>query len=236
MSSGLDADGDVPGGLVKTHIEQPKLSEAAHRAIRHMILSSELQPGARLVVRLLSERFGLSPTPIKEALVALEREGLVVAQARRGYSVANLDVEDVRKLYQVREAIEGLAARLAAERADGRVLKRLEQAHKAHIKRFQAGDLEGSGDTDLAFHQALWEASENEHLIQVAATFPAKTRLAMTSIRTAVPERHERAVQEHEELLQHIRAGNPEQAERLMREHIRRAAKVLTENVADSAS
>lgn len=216
-----------------THIDQPKLSEAAHQAIRRMILSMELEPGTRLVVRLLSEKFGLSPTPIKEALVALEREGLVVSQARRGYSVAKLDVEDVQKLYEVREAIEGLAARLTAERADKPLLKRLEQAQRAHVKQLQAGDLAASGDTDLAFHKTLWEASENQHLIQIASSFPVKIRLVMTTIRLGMPERHTKAVQEHEEILGHVRDCKPERAERAMRQHIRRAARALLGQVKD---
>lgn len=213
------------------HIEQPKLSEAAHRAIRRMILAMELKPGTRLVVRMLAEKFGLSPTPIKEALVALEREGLVVSQARRGYSVAKLDVKDVQKLYEVREAIEGLAARLAAERNTRFLLKRLELAQRAHVKQLQAGDLAGSGDTDLRFHQTLWEASENQHLIQIASSFPVKMRLVMTAIRAGMPERHTRAVQEHEEILGHVRDGKPGPAERAMRQHIRRAASALLAQV-----
>lgn len=200
-----------------------------------MILSNELEPGTRLVVRLLCEKLGLSPTPIKEALVALEQEGLVVSQARRGYSVAALDLEDIQKLYELREAIEGLAARLAAERGAEPLLEQMEAAQRAHLRQLEEGDLEGSGETDLAFHEALWQASENRHLIQVASTFPAKMRLVMTSIRAAMPERHGLAVQEHEQILADVRSGRPEQAEQSMREHIRQAARALLSHMGESA-
>lgn len=192
-----------------------------------MILSSELEPGARLVVRVLSERFGLSPTPIKEALVALEGEGLVVSKARKGYSVAKLDFADIRRLYDLREVVEGLAARLAAHSATPALIDTLEAVHAKHQKRLLAGDLEGSGETDLEFHRALWRASDNSHLEQVAATFPARMRLAMASIRTAVPRRNEQAIEEHGKILDHIRNAEPAGAEAAMRRHIQLAVKAM---------
>lgn len=216
---------------MSTRIDAPTLAQHAYRTLRRLILSSELEPGSRLVVRVLSERYGLSPTPFKEALVALEREGLVSSQPRRGYSVATIDPESIRQRYQVREVLEGLAARLAAERMTPEVLGQLETVYAEQRARLCASDLEGSGDSDLDFHRMLWRASGNEALVQTAETFTGQVRLLMSSTRAKVPGRHAEALAEHGQLIERLRAGDADGAEAIMKRHVRAAGQALHDHL-----
>jgi DNA-binding GntR family transcriptional regulator len=218
------------------HIHAPTLAQYAYKTLRALILSSELEPGSRLVVRVLSERYGLSPTPFKEALVALEREGLVSSQPRRGYSVATIDVASVRQLYEIREVLEALAARLAAERMSAPLLRQLEELQALQAAKFAEFDLEGSGDADLDFHRALWVASGNDALVQMMETFTGQVMLMMSSTRAKVPSRHLQALQEHEALIERFRAADVAGAEAAMKRHIRASGTALYDRLTSTGS
>jgi DNA-binding GntR family transcriptional regulator len=210
-----------------TRIHAPTLAQHAYKTLRALILSAELQPGSRLVVRVLSERYGLSPTPFKEALVALEREGLVTSRPRRGYTVATIDAESIRQLSQVREVLEALAARLAAEHMTPALLERLEELQALQEATFRDADLEASGDADLDFHRTLWLASRNGSLVHVLETFTGQVKLMMSSTRATVPSRHAQALREHGELIEHFRSADAAGAEALMKRHIRESGTAL---------
>src|SRR5215470_5898991 len=90
------------------------LLSAAYDNLRAAVLDGSLAPGSRVTVRPLAEQLGLSPTPIKTALAALEREGFLVAVPHRGYFVPEVSTEDLLELYELREAVDGIAARRAA--------------------------------------------------------------------------------------------------------------------------
>jgi DNA-binding GntR family transcriptional regulator len=219
-----------------TAIQAPTLAQYAYKTLRSLILSSELEPGSRLVVRVLSERYGLSPTPFKEALVALEREGLVSSRPRRGYSVATIDVASVRQRYQIREVLEALAARLAAERMSPPLLRQLEELHAVQATKFAEADLAGSGDADLDFHRALWYGSGNPALAQMLETFTGQVTLMMSSTRAKVPSRHAQALQEHEVLIDRLRAADADGAEAAMRRHIRASGTALYDRLNEAGS
>jgi DNA-binding GntR family transcriptional regulator len=219
-----------------THIHAPTLAQYAYKTLRALILSSELEPGSRLVVRVLSERYGLSPTPFKEALVALEREGLVSSRPRRGYSVATIDAASVGQLYQIREVLEALAARLAAGHVSTQLLRELEELHALQAAKFAEADLEGSGDADLEFHRALWRASGNQALAQVLETFTGQVRLMMSSTRAKVPSRHAQALQEHEVLIERFRSADAAGAEAAMKWHIHASGTALYDRLRNAGS
>jgi DNA-binding GntR family transcriptional regulator len=218
---------------VYTLSKVPTLSQESYRLLRSMILSAELKQGQRLIVRVLAETLGLSPTPIKEALVALEKEGFVVAVPRRGYTVASLEEADIHNLYAIREVLEGLAARLAAERQPPLLLKTLTEIHHTQLSQLSNGRLEPSGDSDLAFHKTLWEATGNPYLNQTLETFAGKIRLLILSTRSAIPRRHTEAVEEHAAVLASIKSGQPDVAERAMRLHIQNSSLALYRHIGE---
>ena len=210
-------------GVLTVAIQRTSLSREAYRALRSAILNRELTPGSKLSVRPLSEALGLSPTPVKEALHTLEREGLVTVVPNRGYFVPRFGAADVPEIYELREALESQGAGLAAKRAGpglGSTLRRLLREQRA------CDDLERYGDLDLEFHRALWEASGNRRLAQVAETIAGQLRL-LISTSALVPGRIGSSLDEHEAIVQAIEDGRPAQAARAMRRHVQRAGRTV---------
>lgn len=212
--------------LAPMPLRRTTLNREAYRALRQAILGRKIPPGQKLVVRVLAEELGLSPTPVKEALSALEREGLVVAVPHRGYFVLEPTLEDVREIYTLREVLEGLAARLAVEHGGRGLLRKLERLFARQAQAAEAGDLEAYGDLDLAFHRTLWEAAGSRRLLAIAETMDGQIRLLIGSS-AAIPGRLLQSRAEHQAVLDTVRARDPEGAEAAMRAHVRNAGRAL---------
>lgn len=202
------------------------LNREAYKALRQAILGRKIPPGQKLVVRVLAEDLGLSPTPVKEALSALEREGLVVAKQHRGYFVLEPSLEDVREICSLREVLEGLAARLSVEKAGGVLSKKLEKLLVKQREAAKKRDIETYGDLDLAFHRLFWEASGSKRLLATAETIDGQIRMLINSS-AVIPGRLSKSRAEHEAILLAVRNKNPEAAETAMRAHVRNAGRAL---------
>jgi len=202
------------------------LNREAYKALRQAILGRKISPGQKLVVRVLAEDLGLSPTPVKEALSALEREGLVVAVPHRGYFVLEPRLEDVREIYSLREVLEGLAARLAVENDGKALLRKLERLFSKQREAADQGDIDTYGDLDLAFHRTFWEASGSKRLLAAAETIDGQIRMLISSS-AAIPGRLPQSRAEHEAILQAVRDKDPQAAEAAMRTHVRNAGQAL---------
>lgn len=202
------------------------LNREAYKALRSAILERRLPLGKKLVVRVLAEDLGLSPTPVKEALSALEREGLVVAIPHRGYFVLEPSLEDIREIYSLREVLEGLAARLAVEHGGKTLAPKLERFFSKQREAADKGHLERYGDLDLDFHKALWEASGSKRLLATAETIDGQIRMLINSS-AAIPGRLLGSRAEHEAILRAVKDKNPEAAEAAMRKHVRNAGQAL---------
>ncbi len=202
--------------------ERMTLVQHAYQALRAMILGGELPAGTKMVVRPLSDRLGLSATPIKSALAALERDGFLTAVPDRGYFVPEIDLQDMREIYELREALDGLAGRKVALQADSDVFVDtiLQPIYEAQQLSVQAGNIVGLRDLDLEFHRAIWHASCNERLAQVADNLGGQIRLAWGR---HLPGVMERALHEHLAIMQAIAAHDPAAAERASRAHVRKA-------------
>ncbi len=203
------------------------LSSMAYVELRHAILSGRLSPGSHVSVRPLCEEFGLSATPVKAALTALEREGFLVLHPHRGFFVPEVDREDMQELYELREVLDGIAARRAAALTDRVALvDRLTELLEAQRAEVATHDLTGYSDLDVAFHQEILVAAGNGRLQHVAENMIGQLRLGRaTSAR--VPGRPNAALVEHGEIVAAIAAGQQHQAERLARRHVRKSANAL---------
>src|SRR5262245_45375841 len=124
---------------------QRTLAQVAYDEVRAMILNGGLAPGTKMVVRVLSEKLGLSATPIKSALAALERDGFLVAVPHRGFYVPEIGLQDMLEIYELREALDGVAARKAAQADSAAELARtvLRPLLARQQERATAGDLAG---------------------------------------------------------------------------------------------
>jgi DNA-binding GntR family transcriptional regulator len=204
--------------LEHTAPDGASLADRAYYAIRDMIVSLELPPGSVLHEASLMAQLGMGRTPIREAVRMLAQANLVEVFPRRGVFVTSVDIGDLASLAEVREALEGYAARLAAERAtedDQRELAQLVDECK------RKGELDRRGliDLDRRIHGCVYRCTHNRFL---AATLDEYYMLALR-IWFLVLERVElldQAVSEHRELLAAIRNRDGDRAERAMRRHV----------------
>jgi DNA-binding GntR family transcriptional regulator len=203
------------------------LSSMAYGKLRQAVLSGRLAPGSHVSVRPLCEEFGLSATPVKAALTALEREGFLVLHPHRGFFVPEVDREDMQELYELREVLDGIAARRAAALPDrDGLVTRLTALLERQRAEVAAHDLTGYSDLDVLFHQEILESAGNGRLRHVAENMIGQLRLGRaTSAR--VPGRPAAALVEHSEIIAAIAAGQQHQAERLARRHVRKSATAL---------
>lgn len=179
----------------------------------------EFKPGDRLVEAELAERFGVSRTPIREALQRLETQG-VLARDGRSLVVASLNHDQLGELYVVRAELEGLAARLAAQHAapeEIRVLWEMVRKDREIVDRPEL-----LARANKRFHRQIHLASHNRYLIQqLDMVHRAMVLIATTSL--AAKGRGEKALEEHEKIVMAIEARDGEAADLALRQHISRA-------------
>jgi DNA-binding GntR family transcriptional regulator len=219
--------GDRPAPL-----ENLTLWQRVYDHLREEILAGRLQPGTELAEVALSEQLGVSRGPIREAMGRLAAEGLVTVRPRRGAVVRLLSKDEFLELYQVREALEIMAVRLAVPRLgpdDFAVLQRLIETMGKHAERNEVVEFfEANG----AFHAHLLEASGNRKLQELYGQLLGQMgRYRMRSL--TLRGNLQRSVAEHAAILRAAKRGDTERAAHLMSEHIRvpqRRLKALTED------
>lgn len=203
------------------------LRSRAYDEIRRRILRADLEPGAPLSENQLAADLDISRTPIREALLHLEREGLVRVVPQRGAFVAELSVQDIQEIYQVREQLEGFAARVAAEKMPPDDVRRLCEEHERARASAESGEFDIAFEADFHLHQAIIKVTNNRRLAQILARLDDQVhRLRYLSIRY-LPSRGAGRLQdmlvEHDAIVAAIRCGNPGQADRAMRRHLQKA-------------
>ncbi|MDQ7820937.1 MAG: GntR family transcriptional regulator [Armatimonadota bacterium] len=210
------------------------LQELAYSRLRADITNGALPPGASLREEELSRHLGVSRTPLREALRRLAEEGLVEVSPYRGARVVRLNTDQLEELFEAREALEGMAARLAAVRMP---LSRIRQIHQRLQSRLrEVGRRPGKYHPPrLDFHLEILQASGNRTLAILAERLYARLALAR-ALSGAFRERAEPAAREHLDILAAIRRRDPEAAERLMRRHIRRSRENLRRFLSETSA
>lgn len=210
--------GVSPGPLIRS---APSYAEQALGLIRRFILDGVYQPGERLSELALSEKLGISRSPIREALQRLAKEGLVDLVAHRGAFVARLNPARIRALFELREVLEGLAARLAAVRAQVSELSQLQEVLDLAKEALERNS-ESSYPTDFDFHRQVALLSRNDLLQDELEEIHAQLELARKRS-GAHPARARSAYAEHLAVFTAIRDRDPDAAEQAMRLHVRSA-------------
>ena len=149
------------------HVTKTDLVDQVYQAIRKQILSGTLTPKSPLRQEELAEQLGVSRQPVSHALVLLEREGLGSDYGRKGKMVAPIVPEQLRNLYQVRGAIDGLAAYLCAKRVNNEVRNLLTKLVDQGDAATGNGSIQSLALADIAFHRALYERSGNPEIMRL---------------------------------------------------------------------
>ena len=194
------------------------LADRAYDAIREMIVSLELRPGAVIDERGLMERLGIGRTPTREAVRRLAQEGLVDVYPRRGMFVTSVEIGDLASLAEVRSVLESHAARLAAERATDEDRETLEGLLDELERRSDLDTRELMG-LDERIHRQIYSSAHNPF---IESTLEAYYVLALRIWYLALDQAREleQAVLGHRELLEAILDGDADRAEGTMRRHV----------------
>jgi DNA-binding GntR family transcriptional regulator len=203
-----------------TPVENLTLWQRVYDHLRAAILSGRLEPGAELAEVPLSEELGVSRGPIREAIGRLASEGLVTVRPRRGAVVSPLSKEEFLELYQVREALERMAVKLAVRRLqpeDFAALQGLIDDMATHAER---GQVDEFFEANAAFHARLVDASGNAKLGELYRQLLDQIgRYRTRSLR--LRGNLQRSIAEHAAILRAAKRGDAERAAHLMAEHIR---------------
>jgi DNA-binding GntR family transcriptional regulator len=198
------------------------LAEQAYQQIRLAIRKRQFRSGDRLRENELAEMFGLSRTPIREALSRLQAEGLAAQNAQRGFTIIEFDHAMVSELYVMRESLEGTAARLAARSADDAELGLLRTLHEEYSALFHAGNESELTEKNRQFHEVLCLCAHNRFLLRMLE--PLHDALGLLGESNLVnPERARQNIVDHAGIVDALVRRDAQSAEDLVREHIRAA-------------
>jgi DNA-binding GntR family transcriptional regulator len=204
---------------VEAKLENLTLWERVYRHLREEILANRLQPGAVLGEVALAESLGVSRGPVREALGRLAAEGLVTVRPRRGAVVSALSASEFLEAYQVREALETLAARLAVPRFTDEEIERLQALAEEQARHAALGNVEAFFHANAAFHELIVAASGNrtlEEMHRQLVGHMGRYRMRSVALRGTL----KRSVGEHRAILRAIKARDAEKAAQLLGEHI----------------
>lgn len=183
------------------------------------IVNGRMRPGEQMQIEQLMTRFGVSRTPVREALQQLEISGLIEVQPKRGTFVTEVGVAELIQMFEVMAELEALCARLAARRATRQVLDEVEQALADCEVQCALKALNAYYYANEQFHQLIYQACGNPFLVQ--QTLALKNRLKpYRRLQLQMRNRMEQSLQEHQEITQALQQGDAETAARVAREHV----------------
>ena len=210
---------------------QPTLVEQVVNAIVSEIVDGELPANSRLIQDELARAYGVSRQPVQQALLLLRDRGLVREAPGRGLIVSPLDVDFVRNLYEIRALLDGLAARLAAERGAERARVEGPAFLEAGRAAVDSGSLHDQIEADMHFHAFIVELAANPLIGETTAPHWPYLRRVMGEVLRDDAQMPQTILSEHVAILDAIVAGDAARAETLSRDHISRAAKIFVQRL-----
>ena len=207
-------------------LEKTSLREQALSALRRAITTGQLPPGTHLVETELSEALQISRGTLREAMRQLQQEGLISAGARGRLSVRHLDAKEIRDIFDVRAALESLAARELASRPD-RSADVVALRHAVdEMGKWAASNLEDRIEADLRFHRTMCQLSGNETLLHQWSSLEGSIRMSImfAGVDKAIKNMD---AKRHHDIVDAIESGDADSAAAAVRDHMAGAATVL---------
>ncbi|WP_327633639.1 GntR family transcriptional regulator [Kribbella sp. NBC_00482] len=215
----MAADSIEPLPSVRRLAQRENLRDSVANALRAAVISGELKPGEVYSAPTLGARFGVSATPVREAMLDLVREGLVISLRNKGFRVTDVSDEDLDNLAALRQLIEPPTIRDVVPAIPAKDYPQLRRLAEDIVVAAEAGDLIAYIEADRVFHVTLLAYSGNQKLVDVVSDLRSQTRLLgltpLVESGRLVP-----SATEHHELLDLVESGDGEGAEQLMRRHI----------------
>ena len=206
-----------------------KISDQIAGRLRDEIIAGALRPGEPLRLVAVAERLGVSTTPVREALAVLERQGLAVSRAHRGYRVADISPQDIGDAYMLAAFMHRLMTERASSRLSDRDLDELEALDEEMREANETGDVKRASDLNHAIHRRVCQASESPILERfLRETAPFVTRRESPDVPGWAKQRSEG----HSSVLRALRKRDATRAGHLMEEHVLRSGSAAVAHAA----
>lgn len=189
--------------------------------IKRQILDGELKPGDQLVVRAISEKLGVSQTPVREAIQHLSGENIIVYNRNRGYFIYKYNQKDVFEIYSLRAILESLAIRLATQRSDENEINELKGLFFEMETKLHDDNIKSLSDYSYKIHNYIYKLSKHERLIRFNNSI--SFQISVLNMILGKENTKTEEVEEHRELIKAIKSGDPDFAEKVMRHHVFRS-------------
>jgi DNA-binding GntR family transcriptional regulator len=205
-------------------IDTTSLSRQVENTLRDEILAGKLRPGQRIGIDELAARWGVSSTPVRDAVKRLEQAGFIEISPRRGVNIAQLDCRTFKHVFDLRIALECLAVESATERIPATEIEEAIAFYREAEAHFRAtGDRTLLAKHDDRVHDLIVRHCDNPKLIEIVNDLHDLIAWARKTIVTRQPSTYERAVPEHLAILAGLRERNAEAAQAALRSHLKRA-------------
>ncbi|MEX2534541.1 MAG: GntR family transcriptional regulator [Trueperaceae bacterium] len=197
------------------------VTDGVYAVLRKSIVHGQLKPGRSLRENALAKELGVSRTPVREAIRRLESEGLLTFHPRMGLVVTQFSRKELAEIYYIREALEGMSARLAATSATPIEIATLQQLYEDMRRAHERGNVDAMVQATSDFHHTVCEASGNVRLLNMISGL--RDQLRQVQPTTLLDEaRRQESLQDYRELLAAIESRDPDRAESAMRSHRKR--------------
>lgn len=227
----IDNRPSVPLARVTTSLKRDQVVDL----LRQAILDGDLRPGDRIVELSVAKQLGVSQTPVREALAALSKEGLVVKLDHIGTFVASLNQVELRELLTLRAVLEGYCARLAAELLAASDIPRLEALLEQMRAAAREVDMQSLIEADLAFHELLYDVCGHRLLREVLSGLQQRMRLALAFADSVYSADLGDVADSHRAVIDALESRDPTVAERVAQEHVLAVLGLIGVDVSASA-
>lgn len=220
--------------MQKLGANHENLDHKIYKEMKSMIFGRQLKPGTKIYQEKLAETLGVSRTPVVSALKKLEQERLITAVPRRGFYVRDFGKEEMVHIFELREVLEGLAARRASERVNENHLKKLRSFFQGLKISAQKSDIEKYGEEDRRFHNFLIEIGGGELLSGILETYSIVTFSYLVGFPGGLVRPPKETLPEHLAIIEAIVQRDPEKAEQAARLHLKRSREKIARGLAEA--
>lgn len=217
--------------MKKVGTDHVNLDQKVYSQLKAMILDQNLKPGSKIYQEKLADELGISRTPLVNALKKLEQEHLITAVPRKGFYARRFSKEEMINIFELREVLEGLAARRAAVRISENQIKKLRNFFK-DFKTFEDnGILEKYAKEDRRFHNYLIKIGGDDLLSSILETYSVITFSYLVGFRGGLVRPPRETIREHRSIIEAIAKKNPDMAESTIRLHFRNSRDRLVQEL-----
>ena len=212
-------------------IQSENLDQKAYQIVKDMIENRQLLPGQKIPQEKLASDLGISRTPLISALKFLEHEKLIETKPRRGFFVRLFTIEEMISIFEIREVLEGLSARRAAQTISKKEAAKLQAIFQPFLEVEDITDYQAYSKADRQFHNYIAEIAAREFLTSILQTFNIISLAYQYPTSEGLIRAPNETINDHTSIVEAICNHDPDAAEQLMREHLQKAITELKVNI-----